>query len=390
MDYTEVTSKNWFQRITESFGGIVAGFVVIALATWLLWWNEGRTFKTAGAIGEAELVTQDVQDISKVDPALEGKVIHAIERAETKDIVRDPVFGVEIQAINIEKSVEYYQWREESHSETRKKLGGGEETVTTYTYEKDWTSSPIDSNSFKNPEYRGLNKTLAQVDDKTIWAKNVTFGAYKLPEFLIHSIGGEVSMNLTSVDVNSVAKIISAPKEYAASPDKLIAVSGSTVYIGENPGSPQVGDVRVTFNYTPEAEVSIIAQVIRDTFEAFTASNGYSFSRLTMGKAGMDKMFAGARSDNNMMAWILRVVGILLTVLGLNMIFKPLSVLGDVIPLLGTIIGAGMGVVAFLLGLAWSLIVIALAWVRFRPLIAGGLIAAALVLIYLSYKKGKK
>ncbi len=390
MAYTEVTSKNWFQRLGESFGGIVTGFVIIALATWLLWWNEGRTFKTAGAIGEAEMLTQDVADISKINPALEGKLIHAIGRAETKDILRDPVFGIELEAINIAKSVEYYQWEEHSHSETRKKLGGGEETVTTYTYDTGWTSSPVDSNSFKDSEYRGRNTTLARIEDSTIWAKNVSFGAYKLPDFLIHSIGGKLPMTLTSVDVNSVANIISVPKNYTESADKLITVSGSTVYIGKNPAAPEVGDVRVTFSYVPEADVSIVAQVIRDTFEKFTASNGYTFSRLDMGKVGIARMFEGARSDNNIMAWLLRIAGIFLVVLGLRMIFHPLSVLGDVIPLLGTIIGAGMGVVAFLLGLAWSLIVIALAWVRFRPLVAGGLIAAALLLIYLSYAKGKK
>lgn len=390
MAYTEVSSKNWFQRLGESFGGIVTGFVIIALATWLLWWNEGRTFKTAGAIGEAEMLTQDVADISKINPALEGKLIHAIGRAETKDILRDPVFGIELEAINIAKSVEYYQWEEHSHSETRKKLGGGEETVTTYTYDTGWTSSPVDSNSFKDSEYRGRNTTLARIEDSTIWAKNVSFGAYKLPDFLIHSIGGKLPMTLTSVDVNSVANIISVPKNYTESADKLITVSGSTVYIGKNPVAPEVGDVRVTFSYVPEADVSIVAQVIRDTFEKFTASNGYTFSRLDMGKVGIARMFEGARSDNNIMAWLLRIAGIFLVVLGLRMIFHPLSVLGDVIPLLGTIIGAGMGVVAFLLGLAWSLIVIALAWVRFRPLVAGGLIAAALLLIYLSYAKGKK
>lgn len=390
MAYTEVSSKNWFQRLGESFGGIVTGFVIIALATWLLWWNEGRTFKTAGAIGEAEMLTQDVADISKINPALEGKLIHAIGRAETKDILRDPVFGIELEAINIAKSVEYYQWEEHSHSETRKKLGGGEETVTTYTYDTGWTSSPVDSNSFKDSEYRGRNTTLARIEDSTIWAKNVSFGAYKLPDFLIHSIGGKLPMTLTSVDVNSVANIISVPKNYTESADKLITVSGSTVYIGKNPAAPEVGDVRVNFSYVPEADVSIVAQVIRDTFEKFTASNGYTFSRLDMGKVGIARMFEGARSDNNIMAWLLRIAGIFLVVLGLRMIFHPLSVLGDVIPLLGTIIGAGMGVVAFLLGLAWSLIVIALAWVRFRPLVAGGLIAAALLLIYLSYAKGKK
>ena len=84
-DYTETENKSWFQRLGESFAGVATGFVLIAAATWLLWWNEERTFKTAGAIGEAELVTQNVQDISRVDPALEGKVIHATGKADTQD-----------------------------------------------------------------------------------------------------------------------------------------------------------------------------------------------------------------------------------------------------------------------------------------------------------------
>ncbi len=109
-----------------------------------------------------------------------------------------------------------------------------------------------------------------------------------------------------------------------------------------------------------------------------------------MGTAGMAKMFEGARSGNQTMAWILRIVGIIFVIIGLRMIFNPLSVLGDVIPLVGTIIGAGTGLVAFILGLAWSLIVIAIAWVRYRPIVAGILIAIAAVLIYLSYSKGKK
>ena len=157
MAYTEVETKGWLSRLGESFGGIAAGFVLIALATWLLWWNEGRTFKTAGAIGEAELVTQDVQDISRIDPSLEGKVIHATGKADTQDVLRDSLFGVEANAISMRRDVEYYQWEEHEHSEKRKKLGGGEETVRTYTYSKNWVRGPIDSNSFHDPDYRNRN-----------------------------------------------------------------------------------------------------------------------------------------------------------------------------------------------------------------------------------------
>lgn len=388
MAYTVTESKSWFKRISESFGGIITGFVLIAAGTWLLWWNEERTFNTAGAIGEAELVTQNVEDVSRVDPSLEGKVIHATDRAETKDVLRDPMFGIETSAINLRRNAEYYQWQEETHRETRKKLGGGEETVTTYTYSPEWVQSPIDSNKFEDPSYRGRNVILADVKDETFWAGNVSFGAYKLPDFLKHSIGGETSMTLESPDMRQLESFINVPSGYTAR--DLIHVQGGTVYIGANPGTPSIGDVRITFTKTPPAEVSLIAKVVRDSFEPFRASNGYSFSRLSMGVVSSEKMFEGARSDNNLMAWILRVVGILCVIFGLRLIFRPLSVIADVIPILGTIVEAGAGIVAMILGLAWSMCVIAVAWVRFRPLIAGGLIAGALVLVVLLYMKGRK
>ena len=388
MAYTETTSKSWFQRIRESFGGIVTGFVIIAIGTWLLWWNEERTFKTAGAIGEAEMITQDVKDISRLDSSLEGKLIHAAGHADTKDILRDDLFGVSVNAIKLERETEYYQWVEHEHSETRKKFGGGEETVTTYTYSQEWTNSPVDSSNFRDSDYRGRNTIIADIKDFSAWAPNVTFGAYTLPDFLKHRIGGAKAMTIESVDVKSLAGIIRTGALETAS--DLVKVSGSTVYIGRNPASPTIGDVRVTFKQTPPANVSIIAQVIRNTFEEYRATNGYTFSRLEMGTVGMDGMFKDAKSENNFMAWILRVVGVICVYIGLRMVFKPLSVIADVIPILGTIVGAGAGIVSFLIGLAWSLVVIAVAWLRFRPLIAGGLIAAALALVVMSYMKGRK
>lgn len=388
MAYTETTTRSWTSRLGDSFKGIVFGFVLIAAGTCLLWWNEGRTFKTAGAIGEAELVTQDASDISKIDSSLEGKVIHASGRADTKETLKDPIFGVEAQALSIRRNVEYFQWREHSRSETRKKLGGGEETVTTYTYDTGWVSSPVDSNSFKDAEYRGRNSVLAKFDDERIWAKDITFGAYKLPDFLAHSIGGETQLNVGRLDASAISSYITAPE--GVYPGQLINGDDRTIYIGENPNSPKVGDVRITFYQVPPAEVSIIAQVTGSTFKQFTASNGYTFSSLEMGRVESAEMFKDARSSNNIMAWILRVVGILVIVGGLKTILAPLSVLADVIPILGTIVGAGTGFVSWVLGLAWSLIVIAVAWVRFRPLIAGGLIAVAVILIALPYIKGRK
>jgi hypothetical protein len=82
-------------------------------------------------------------------------------------------------------------------------------------------------------------------------------------------------------------------------------------------------------------------------------------------------------------------VGIFLVIGGLKSIVAPLAVIAGVIPLLGDIVGAGTGIVCTLLGAAWSFVIIAIAWLRFRPLIGGVLILAAVALVALLYIKGR-
>ena len=89
------------------------------------------------------------------------------------------------------------------------------------------------------------------------------------------------------------------------------------------------------------------------------------------------------------MAWIFRGLGIFLCIAGFGMIFAPLKTLADVIPLLGSIVGAGTGLVAGLLGSAWSLVIIAIAWIRFRPVLGFCLLGAALALVILLFIKGR-
>ena len=66
--------------------------------------------------------------------ALNGEFIHASAFADTQDVLEDAAFGVKETAIALKRRVEFYQYKESEHSETRDKLGGGEEKVTTYTY----------------------------------------------------------------------------------------------------------------------------------------------------------------------------------------------------------------------------------------------------------------
>lgn len=395
--YTEVTSTSWFSRLGDSFKGIGTGFLLIIAATALLWWNEGRTVRTGDAIAEAQMVTEPMPAITRIDSAFEGKMVYAKGRAATSDELVDPVFGIKVNAIKLRRKVEYYQWVEHRSTEKRQKLGGGEETVTTYSYTQEWVGNPVDSRSFKRAEGHE-NKTRIQSEDESWLAPNVTFGAYRFPEFLTRSIGGEKALNL-SLSAEQRAELQKAFFAPNAGLDtsqvlgqegaSMIHSQGNTLYVGRQPGTPAIGDVRVSFFETPAAEVSILARVSGDTFVPFRASNGNTFSRLAMGTHDMNGMFEDAKSGNATMAWILRGVGLVLCVVGFGMIFAPLKIVADVIPLLGSIVGAGTGLVAGLLGSAWSMVIIAIAWIRFRPVLAFCLLGAALVLVILLVIKGR-
>ncbi len=387
MTYTERTETGWFSRLGGALKGILLGLVFFAAGTGLLYWNEGRTVKTGDSIAEARAVTVPVTDISRLNPELDGKVIHASGRAETADVLVDPFFGVNATAIRLLRKVEYYQWVETARTETRKKVGGSEEKVTTYTYTKEWVSTPVDSSVFRDENYKNVNFAYGNFEDTEDFASTVTFGAYVLPQSMKAAITGAVPLETELSDERRLAleKSLSLNSSH-------IRAQNNIIYLGANPFVPEVGDVRVTFTQVPPAEVSIVAKVTGNSFEPFIASNGYSFSRLNMGRVSAENMFAGAEEGNTVLAWVLRVVGALVVIAGLGMILRPLSVLADVVPFFGSLVGMGAGLIAGLVGAAWSCLIIAVAWVRFRPLLAVTLAGAAVVLVVLAFiaRKGGK
>jgi len=421
MAYKEVRSVGWFDRLGASFRGLGLGLVMIIAGTWLLWWNEGNFVGTGDALREAQAVTVELGDPTQLDNSKNGRLVHAAGPVETQDTLTDPVFGLSIKAIRLERSVEFYQWVEESRSETKQKLGGGEETVTTYDYEPTWTSRPVDSAQFKDPQARQdhQNTVLLNLGDFKAQAANVTFGAYRLPDFMISSISGAAPLEAV-IPQEMKAKLnkelapagpedqpaappepaateeAAAPQgEPAATPEpaqetapvtNMVHASGNTVLLSATPEAPQIGDVRVTFRETPPGPVSFLARCSGDTFEPYRAKNGQTVSRFAMGTHSLETMYGDAHSANAATTWMLRAAGAVLVIFGLKTVLAPLSVLFSFIPLLGRLVGAGSGLASALLGLAWSLVVISIAWLRFRPLIGGAMLVGAGVLLTLCFR----
>ena len=446
MAYTETTTTGYGTRVGNSFKAIGSGLLIFVLGTALLWWNEGRAVKTEKMLDEAGSAYVEMPNPEKKDASLEGELVCATAMATTEDSLTDAQFGVGAKAIAIRRSVEYYQWVEHAQTKKEDKLGGKEVTTTTYTYSKQWVSSPIQSSSFHDPAYQNKNTVLTTVEDAEQYAENVSFGAYKLNESLIHSISSREGMDLAIAEdmlaqfdkttqaayerfygiQKSIQQPTQQPAPQPAIPDSIRALlsdsakavldslqavndsivksmanaenkkdltyvhqAGNVLYFGRVPGAPEVGDVRVTFEKVVPAKVTVMAVVDGDTFKPFKAKNGKRFQTLVMGKKSGDEIIDAEKEANNMILWFLRILGVMIVIGGLKGIFGFIETILKVVPFIAGIFGWGVGLVCTVLGVVWSLIVIALAWLFYRPLLGISLLVLAGFLIWVFAFKGK-
>jgi hypothetical protein len=94
-----------------------------------------------------------------------------------------------------------------------------------------------------------------------------------------------------------------------------------------------------------------------------------------------DAMFEAAALGNSTLTWALRVLGFLMLFVGISMVFRPLAVLADVVPLVGSFVGAGISLGSLLISAPLALVVIAVGWIVYRPLVAILLLLGALAAI---------
>ena len=531
MAYTETTTQSWGSRLGDSIKGIIVGIILFIVSFPLLFWNEGNSVKVAKALEEGRGVTVEVADINKIDSANDGKLVHMTGDATTQDVLKDTEFGIEYNGMMLYRHVEFFQWVEKTHEETKKNMGGSETTVTTYTYEKRWCDKPVDSTTFKEAGH--ANQVFYSVSDAEQRAENVKYGAFKFSPGMIGRLTNEkiyslaeykvpdklrgstrvadkylyigrpvlaaaaaanaqqpaaVNAEQTKLEIEQLRLqvqqqqlVLNAPaatekqkqdaqqeiarlekdlqqKEALLKPAEPIAVQQAKLNLEKekvalhqlkisaqdtnlqpeqrqkidndikqaelavqqaelkvkqaelaaqpaaaqqpaqveepcsvDPANPQVGDVRITWAViSPKEAVSIVYVQTGDTFTPYHAKSGRDVALLGMGVQTADDLFTEAERNNVIFTWLVRFGGWFLMFIGLNMIFKPLSVLGDVVPFIGTLIGGATGMVAAVIAFILSIITIGIAWIWYRPVLGIALVVVALVIAFLLIKRRKK
>ncbi|MCQ2142336.1 MAG: TMEM43 family protein, partial [Bacteroidales bacterium] len=188
---------------------------------------------------------------------------------------------------------------------------------------------------------------------------------------------------------NAAIKAIKSPVTAAKDSTMYVHVVNNTIYLGRSPQVPEIGDVRITFTQSNDGDASILAVVDGNSFKPFVHKNGKSLCTLSMGTKTMEEMFEAKQQANKAMLWIFRILGIIICCAGFYNIFGFLVTILKVIPFLAKVANLGVKLVTNVLGCVWSLVVILIAWFRFRPLLSIGLLVVAAALVAFLVMKSK-
>lgn len=377
--FTETTSTSWFSRITGALGGIVTGFLLVIVACGALFWNEGRAVKTERALDEGAGAVVSV-DAARPDGANDGRLVHISGPVKVGAPPADPLFGgltLPDNSIRLVRHVEMYQWKEDSKRETRNKIGGGTEKVTTYSYSREWSSGPIDSSNFRKPEGHA-NPDFAILQNSAT-SESAAIGGFQFTGRTLAGLGTEE--NLQPNDA-----VVAELKQFLGDSFK-VQTSAGALYVGANPAAPAVGDLQITLTASVADEASVIGMQQGDRLKDYKTSNGNTIFLTAAGEKTAAEMFDSAKSANTTMTWIIRGVGTLAILIGFRLMFSIVGVLGDVIPFIGDVFRFATGLASLALTFVLAPLVMSIAWIAYRPvlgltiLIAGLLIAAAFLFI---------
>jgi hypothetical protein len=367
--FTEVTRTSWGSRLGQSIIGVLIGIVLVIASIVVLFWNEGRAVQTAQSLGEGAAIVVNVE-AARVDPANESKLVHVTGDLKAGQPLRDQEFGVTASGLRLVRQVEMYQWKEERRTERHKNLGGSEDEVTTYSYHRVWSDSPIDSGDFRHPD--GHQNPPMRYRRLAVVARDARLGAFQPGEQVLRLLPAREAVHVDPGLASTLQTRVGGP----------VQVIDGNIYIGNEPGDPHLGDLRISYELAPNGTVSIIG---RQTGSDLTEYQTQAGDRLLMAEPGVQsaaEMFKEASDENRHLTWILRAVGAVTMFAGFALVLRPLVVVADVVPFIGSILGAGAALVALVFTAALAPLVIALAWLWYRPLLSIAALAVGFAIAF--------
>ena len=338
------------------FGGILVGIVMIAVLTVVLFKNEGNAVNRKKAL-------ENIDNAVEISSAVDGDLIIMSGEAKTDAVIIDEAFSVEAPAntLKMEKTVSMYQWVE--HSET------DDNDNTTYTYNKQWSTMLQDSSNYHTQA--GHENPAAMIYSGGEYTANeVYIGDYMLDSVFVNKLNKYQPYNTMQVPLKDLNFSVNENKIF-------ISATGNTSIT-----SPGIGDYLVEYEIVQGETITIVGGKSGSNIVSYYTKNG-NLNEVSYGIKDKAVLKQEKIDENTRNTWIIRIASVFGLMVAFGMLFSPLTNLLGRVPILGSIVNGGVALVGGLLGGAWGIVVIAIGWLYFKPVLAISLIVGVVAIVVL-------
>ena len=336
----------------KNFGNLVIGIILFFGAFCLLWWNEGNSAKK---INIANYISKNAIEVNSnnIQRDNDNKLIATNGSAQTSSTLTDE-FVKSPNTLVLERTVKMYQW-----------IDDNEDGKT--VYRKDWSDIEHNSDNFEDKSHKNPKFTIVS---KEYAAQSANLGQYDLSEKQI--------------------RLINPQKEFSNLTEKTgYKIIDNQYYKGNSIENPEIGDVLISYSYTPSGSaISIIGEQRSDNTVVSMIHKKLGAIYIQYdGKMSKYEMLEKYRNDNKIITMILRFLGWFLMFLGLKLFFEPLMSILNFIPILGKLADTATTLIFALITFMLSLFTISIAWFAYRPLLSLSLIAIGCSIAFFVNKK---
>jgi len=153
--------------------------------------------------------------------------------------------------------------------------------------------------------------------------------------------------------------------------------------------NPQIGDLRISYYVLPSNfEGTLFGKLNGNKIDPYFDKNGNRLYRLFYGTR--DEAIATFRSEYTTSLWILRFIGFLMMWVGVILLFEPISVVMDILPIFGALSRSLIGIITFLVALILSIVTIIVSGIIHNIIaliISIGIVIAIIIFYFIKIKK---
>ena len=203
-------------------------------------------------------------------------------------------------------------------------------------------------------------------------ARDITFGAFHPSDRIVAMLPADEKVPVDPALADAVRAKIGGPAQ----------VMDGMFYLGNDPQTPRLGDLRVSYSLVPAGSASIIGRQAGSDFADYQTKAGDRLLMARSGSADAAEMFKDAQHENVVLTWVIRGVVAFLMFIGFTLLLRPFVVIADVVPFIGDILGAGATLVALIATVIAASVVVAVAWMWYRPFVSLAVLAVGFAIVF--------